>query len=367
LISRIRKYLKKWLLFCGAGLHLLPLFFVIAIPYSLLRTALFDFNPKHAYSILEPTVAQSIGSQSVWITSPDGRASGFIPDASNLLFTNYHVAEMACENSKCKYLEVQNANTGSPKREIIYDIYSCLEWLDICVFVEEGQVPNFGNMELAEGPSDKLFMVSRESNFDSELAVIEGKGGRPEAMFIVAELSAVQGYSGSPVFSQDGKAVGLVSKLEGLTTLEILLNTPSFFFLNGIPSRFTKIVMLHHFYEALKNENDFFRFEVETLVRSLDQQYEYGQPCPSVWKTLYTYGLAATNLEVICIENPKLTEFQKTLGHICNSVANKGNRGSTLPPIQDPVASRFQIHLRAINSDYWNHCQSIRDVEAEII
>lgn len=152
----------------------------------------------------------------------ENKGRAYLNSASQELLTNLHVMKIVCGGTKrepipktgCSEIGatlVQN-NSERTKIYVLLTLRKCSEWMDACVLDVKPEKPIAIDQEPILHPKSGISLVAIpvvEDRGSSKTSLMTGTTLGDESVFLRANIPARPGYSGGPVFSNNGEFVGI--------------------------------------------------------------------------------------------------------------------------------------------------------------
>ncbi|HMG33738.1 MAG TPA: serine protease [Blastocatellia bacterium] len=145
---------------------------------------------------------------------PNAYASGFVV-GDGLVMTAYHVVSGRLSDSKKRILgfkpqdelQVKAYVNGCPARVVKVDREADLALLAVCTSSKEAKRPTF---QLEPTKNEQLLLIAqpRDSKF-LRRGVFTGQYTFRGQQYLSAKIDALDGFSGSPVYNEQGQVVGV--------------------------------------------------------------------------------------------------------------------------------------------------------------
>jgi hypothetical protein len=260
-----------------------------------------------------------ISTQSLLISADEGARSAVAVMAwikeTDLFFTNHHVVNGICNKTGACRFESRDAFDFLPvQRELKKRI--CLPGRDICVLTPEGKVPSVKDSELASASvGQKVYYVDREA---SRLRLYEGEVTAVDRDLISVKGYGRHGFSGTPLFNQEGQIVGIMSS--GTAASHLLL--PHYLIFGWTPMKSFLAVSVADSRWMLREQEELNRSEWATALHAISHDLPATtEGCASLWArwaAIYRFGMLVMTWSD-SFDEPPLSEVMQRLETVSGS------------------------------------------------
>ncbi len=243
------------------------------------------------------------------LASPKGAcATGFLLKG-DLIVTNAHVVDGICDYGDCSGVEIYGANTfgKAPDERLSFKKLSAkriISSFDIAVLEVKG-LPFRPPIDTALIDNADLGSTATVLGYPGckSLEQSSGKLKNGDTLHVETELKGSYGSSGSPVFNQDGKIVGVAIQAESLfdAAQNVSLGTP-------FPLRIVRANFLKDILE--KNEEDLLNEEVSILLEYYDSHVSTVDGLDRVMKG-FQFIATLNGLRTRVLSTPALSQYYR--------------------------------------------------------